>query len=50
MVLGPKPVGKPKYLDIQKKKEKEKGLEFRKMGYPIKSSGHFIHGSNTIKG
>ena len=35
--------GETKYLD-------KKRFEFRKMGYLIKMSGHFIHGLNTIKG
>ena len=35
--------GETKYLD-------KKRFEFRKMGYLIKTSGHFIHGLNTIKG
>ena len=33
--------GETKYLD-------KKMFEFRKMGYLIKTSGHFIHGLNTI--
>ena len=32
MVLGPKPMGKPKYLGIQKKKEKKKEKRKRKRG------------------
>ena len=28
----------------------KKRFEFRKMGYLIKRSGHFIHGLNTLKG
>ena len=35
--------GETNYLDKKK-------FEFRKMGYLVKMSGHFIHGLNTIKG
>ena len=35
--------GETKYLD-------KKRFEFRKMGYLIKTSSHFVHGLNTIKG
>jgi len=47
--------GETKILGYTKKREEEekegqKGFEFHKMGYPIKGSGHFIYGSNTVKG
>ena len=48
MVLGPKPMGKPNTWI--KKKIKKKGFEFRKMGYLIKTSSHFVYGLNTIEG
>ena len=43
MVLGPKPMGETNYLD-------KKRFEFRKMGYLIKMSSHFVYGLNTIEG
>ena len=32
------------------KKKKGKGFGLRSMGYWVKTSGHFIHGINTLKG
>ena len=38
------------YRETNRSDKKKKGFEFRKMGYLIERSGHFIHGLNTLKG
>ena len=46
IVLGIKPTGK----STGRIKKKGKGFGLRNMGYWVKTSGHFIHGVNTLKG